>query len=343
MKTNIATIYGVGLIALDIIDEDEQLSYALQAGGTCGNVLSLLATLGWNAYAVGRIASDPPGSRVLKDLSRCGVKTDLATLLPGAPTPVIVHRIRKSLSGEGTHSFSFFCPTCGHRLPRYRPISVAAAQVAAASISQIEVLFVDRVSPGVRRLAEHAKERDAIIYFEPSASGDLKHTKALLEMAHILKYSQERRAEVRSFGSGRATLIEIETLGSAGLRFRTALGASRERWIDLPAASVISLKDAGGAGDWLTSGLIHNLCANGLRALQTASQDAIIESLVIGQRAAAWNCGFIGARGGMGVISRRDLAHIFDNDQSHVHALRPNRHSRGANRNSMKKTICVVS
>jgi hypothetical protein len=42
--------FGIGLIALDLVmGADRESSVRSWAGGTCGNVLSILAYLGWDA------------------------------------------------------------------------------------------------------------------------------------------------------------------------------------------------------------------------------------------------------------------------------------------------------
>ena len=59
-----ATIVGTGLVALDVVIDDESPQVQrLFAGGTCGNVLTILSFLGWNSFPVARIAKDSAGER----------------------------------------------------------------------------------------------------------------------------------------------------------------------------------------------------------------------------------------------------------------------------------------
>ena len=53
-------VFGTGLIALDlVIGPDPESPVRSWAGGTCGNVLSILSFLGWDAYPIARMNGDP--------------------------------------------------------------------------------------------------------------------------------------------------------------------------------------------------------------------------------------------------------------------------------------------
>src|ERR1039457_4952474 len=118
---------GTGLIALDVVlDERTDTPPRLWAGGTCGNVLSILAFLGWKSLPVSRLARDAASRLIIRDLKRWGVCVDYVSLAPTAPGPIIVHRIRQNSAGEPFHSFSLYCPDCGRHLPSYRPVPASA-------------------------------------------------------------------------------------------------------------------------------------------------------------------------------------------------------------------------
>src|SRR5690606_31370429 len=52
-------VVGTGLIALDVVlDDNEPDRQRCYAGGTCGNVLTILSYLGWLAVPVSRIRRD---------------------------------------------------------------------------------------------------------------------------------------------------------------------------------------------------------------------------------------------------------------------------------------------
>src|ERR1700730_15920896 len=89
-------VVGTGLVALDmVLSADREARGSLQcfAGGTCGNVLTVLSYLGWKASPVGRFSPGPAAERVLADLRRWNVSTDLLSVDADGSTPIIIQRI----------------------------------------------------------------------------------------------------------------------------------------------------------------------------------------------------------------------------------------------------------
>src|SRR5215218_804198 len=118
-------IAGTGLIALDVVIPIGAHSLPqLWAGGTCGNVLTALAYLGWDAYPIARLRDDAASRQINQDLCRWGVKPDFLGIDPAGSTPVIVQHIH-CMPGRTTHSFSRRCQSCGTRLPWYKPVRVS--------------------------------------------------------------------------------------------------------------------------------------------------------------------------------------------------------------------------
>lgn len=293
-------VVGTGLVALDVIyGLDQTRAPDLYAGGTCGNVLAALAFLGWESYPIARLADDPAGRRVLRDLASCGVQTDFASLEPRRPTPIILQRIRLDGEGQVVHRFATRCPSCGAFFPQYTPVPREPLAYVTSSLPSPEVVFVDRVSPSAVLLAETAYQNGALIYFEPSAACDARLVGRMLEVVHILKYSQER-AHLFARPSHASVPLEIETRGPKGLRYRgTMFGRSGRAWRSLPGFAVSQLRDAAGAGDWMSAGLIDFVAQAGAEGFEALPRDLIEDGLQTAQAYSAWACGFEGARGGM--------------------------------------------
>jgi fructokinase len=301
------TIVGTGLISLDVVFEAEvKRDPFLWTGGTCGNVLSILSYLGWRAFPVARLNGDPASRCVEEDLSRWGVRLDHAKTMPGSRTPIIVHRIAKSRSGLPYHRFSWTCPNCGEWLPGYQPVLASAAESIVERLPAPQVFFLDRVSRGALLLAKACAAKGGLVVFEPAGFGEPKLFKEALELAHILKYSHERVRSFQGFVNLAGPLLEIETLGAEGLRYRSRIvGARTDGWEVLDAYDVPDLRDAAGAGDWCTAGLIHMLSQAGLSAMKKARRPQLEDALRFGQALAAWNCGYEGARGGMYAVDKK--------------------------------------
>src|SRR5579863_8660897 len=85
-RTPGAAIAGTGLVALDVVlNERRQEEPKLWTGGTCGNVLTILAYLGWRSYTIARFDNDVPARLIRKDLRRWNL--DLRFLSLDEPAP----------------------------------------------------------------------------------------------------------------------------------------------------------------------------------------------------------------------------------------------------------------
>jgi sugar/nucleoside kinase (ribokinase family) len=301
------SVVGTGLVALDVVlsaDQDSNGSLQCFAGGTCGNVLTILGYLGWKASPVGRLSPGPAAERVLADLRHWKVSSDFLSVDADGSTPIIIQRIGRRATGQPYHSFSWRCPACGAHLPGYKPVLATVAQHLAERLPAAQVFFFDRVSRGSLHLAKKTSENGAVVVFEPSGIGDPGLFREAWALAHVVKYSHERLRDIADLdlkpSEREGVLLEIETLGEEGLRYRSRLPKNPSRgWNSLPVFPVPDLKDAAGAGDWCTAGLLNKLARGGLTALKKATSETLREAFQYGQALAAWNCGFEGARGGM--------------------------------------------
>ena len=287
-------VFGTGLIALDVVSESKDSKPQLFAGGTCGNVLAILSHLGWTATPIGRLDTEFAGTFVRSDLQRWGVDTSLLSLSPTARTPVIFQKIRTDRNGVPYHTFSFYCPECGHRVPGFQPVTARTVESIKHLVTCVDVFFVDRVSKGAIVLAESIADSEGLIVFEPASSDGSKAFKRMVELAHIVKYSNERLDDL-GMAARDSPHVEVQTLGRGGLRYRTR----GRHWSHMDAEPLIDLKDAAGAGDWLTAGLIHAFRGKTAQKMREIRNSELTKALSFGQSLAAWNCQFVGARGGM--------------------------------------------
>lgn len=293
-------ILGTGLIALDVvIPNGSQSLPQLWAGGTCGNVLASLAFLGWEAYPIARLRDDAASRQIVQDLGRWGVKPDFLGLDPSGSTPVIVQHIH-CIPGRGaTHSFSRKCPSCGTRLPWYKPVRVADAVELVPRLPEASVFFFDRTSAGAVHLAREAAGAGALVVFEPSAAADEKELRRAMETSHVVKYSVERIGNLEGLAGELKIPLLIETQGAEGLRYLSRLKGGRRTWVTSEAMAVRDVVDTAGCGDWCTAGIIAVLGRSGCAEFLKTTASTLREAIQFGQALAAWNCSFEGARGGM--------------------------------------------
>lgn len=306
-------VFGAGLVALDVVvnlsKADEKRYFA---GGTCANVLAILSYLGWDACPIGRLKNNLSAKQLVEDLAKWDVDTSLISRTDDGSTPIIIQYIRDSGDGTRTHSFSLRCPCCGAYLPGYKSILGRSTDDITNRLAEHQVYFFDRVSRGTLNLANAAADRGAVVFFEPSGVGDPRLFREAWGIAHVVKYSNERLPDIADLDlSASATgnvLLEIQTLGDAGLRFHSHLRNVNTRgWRSLEVIPAPIVRDTAGAGDWCTAGVIHKLARDGQRGLRQANEKRLMHAFRFGQALASWNCSFESPRGGMYGSSRPEF------------------------------------
>lgn len=298
-----AKAVGTGFLPLDLVYRDDDPSKLnAYAGGTCGNVLVILAYLGWEVFPIARHNDSPLAQMIRDDLKFWGAHLEFMNLEPTVLPPAVVQRVfAKPRSGK-THSFAWVCPGCGVPLPSFKPVLAKSVVEVSDRLPNMRVFFFDRVSRAALDLAKRCTEMGGVVVFEPSMIGEPRLFSEALSLSHVFKYSQDRISDVHEFRGSAEPLIEIETLGSAGLRYHKRGRA----WKEVSAFSTRRTIDTSGAGDWCTAGILHALCQDGSQGLQRATDQEVLSAVRLGQAMAAWTCQFEGARGGMYGVSWAD-------------------------------------
>lgn len=294
-------IFGAGLVALDLIVEHRPSGRKLSAsgGGTCGNVLAILAHMGWSASWLGTVGSSGAGHVVRTEMERAGVRLHPVAECDSSPAPVFAHHVHLSDSGELLHHwFSNECPHCARVLPRYARPSDSWLRSQAHEVERADIFFVDRLSAAVVELAASAHNNGALVVYEPSSTSDLPWLEDMLVIADVVKYSHDRVAALGDAWSRSKAhrALWIETRGRQGLRWSRSDESDRTRV--LPSVRNPHAVDACGAGDWFTSALLFGLTQSKSKPVDL-DDDRLTQVLEGASRLAAWSCGFLGARGGL--------------------------------------------
>ena len=304
-------ILGTGLLALDVIvGADPGRPATLAAGGTCGNVLTVLSFLGWDALPIARLNGDAASRLLCEDLERWGVSLKFVDRTPCAPTPIIVQRNQR----DATHRFSMACPECGTWFPRFRPVTQEATRAIVTDLLdrtsaglRPQIFFFDRVSRSSLLLAEASTACGAIVVFEPTSIGNPRLFSEALSYTHILKYSRTQLRDLATRDlSDDGLWMEIETLGSNGFRYR-AREFSGTRWHHIPAISIARVADTSGAGDWCIAAVLERLGRSGVVGLDRVGRDSLQEALSFARTLAAFACKYEGARGAMYAMEAGEL------------------------------------
>jgi fructokinase len=302
-------VIGTGLVALDIIiNGDIKCNPQLRAGGSCGNVLTILSYLGWESYPIARFGGEETAKMIIDDIQEWGVETSLITQNNSGSTPIIVEKIKKKRNGEPIHQFFLKCPNCGSFLPRYRPVLAKDTPAIIKKMPYASVFYFDRVSRSSIELAKESKKRGSLVFFEPCGIKDKKQFLECLDLSDVVKYSHENGIPAQKIIQKVNIPLEIKTLGPEGLRFCFRKCGSKEvKWKSMHAYPVHGLKDAAGAGDWCSAGIIHRLGREGAKGFDTADESAIDKALSFGQALAAISCQFEGPRGFMYSASKANI------------------------------------
>ncbi len=312
VKSKKPRVFGAGLIALDLVmSSDPKVPIKDWTGGTCGNVMSILAFLGWDSFPIARLNGDDASARVKADLLRWGVHLDFAECAPTSHTPIIIQKIKISRDGKPKHSFLWACPTCGERLPSFKPITRDAIERVEPALPGASVFFLDRLSRGAITLANAASMLGSIVVFEPSGRGSEKLFEEAVKLSHIIKYSHDRLSNIEgAMASDSATILEIQTMGDEGLQYRHKLSGKASKWVRLSSVHTDNIVDTCGAGDWCTAGILQKIAVNGIDQMKASSAGELREAIRFGQTLAAWNCRYEGARGGMYSLETLDSFNI---------------------------------
>ncbi len=288
-------VSGAGFITLDVmLGAEYQLAYT-GIGGSTGNVLSILAFLGWESLPLVNLGRDHVGATIHREFTKLGANMRHVRLDRGLTTPLLY---QFACEPSEVPRYSFACPVCGQTRRFHENLVDSGGDEFVRCAAKSNVFFFDRVTAGTVRMAQAARAGGAFVFFEPSSiSADRGLFDAALSYAHVVKYSVDRIREPldHRLSSG---FIEIQTQGARGLRFRKHSLAPD--WVNLPALRTSSVADTSGAGDWCTAGFLHALFSGrGGSELRDLDYNDIYRSLRLGQSIAALSVAHVGARGMM--------------------------------------------
>ena len=261
-----------------------------EVGGTCGNVMSILAHLGWEAFPEVSLDESPEGAKIADDLRRYGCDCRYVTHTPSGGTTILRCLHKKDAQGNPNMAFRSGSPG-GSRFPRRHFLRVrdeAPAFVEALTVTPA-VYFFDDPAPGHRYIAEALRERGTLVYFEP----DRGITPAKIRAAtvcDIVKVSDENCPDVEPYWG---TPLLIQTLGRKGVRF----SLMERDWVLLSPAPCGKVVDTEGAGDWTTAIFLDELFKGGYTGMAHLTEEEVARALAAAQQVAAKSIGYMTPKG----------------------------------------------
>jgi fructokinase len=281
-------VAGTGFTTLDrVYTNNVKTSEAL--GGSCGNVLISLAMLDRSVVPLLSLGDDQVGSSLIDEFTQAGVDTRYITRRLNFASPILAQELDLE---SGQHSFSFVCPETNQALPRYQPVLDEDVEVAKPVLGACAVFYTDRLTRSILLAMETAAASGALIFFEPSSIDDEELFDRAVRLCSVLKYSSERLSSRLSNRKLRDQAVAIVTHGAEGLEV-SARG--ERRWCAAVPTTVV--RDTCGAGDMLTVGIIDWILGSSRPKADVLAFDHFLSGVTAGQRLAAVNCAYAGARG----------------------------------------------
>jgi fructokinase len=259
-------VIGIGETILDIIFREDQPHAALPGGSTFNSMVSL-SRLGIPVSFIGELGNDHVGELVRHFMQTNGMTTDYIDCFPDGKSPISLAFLNDSKDAE----YLFYTQYPDRRSSITYPVINADDIVLFGSYYALNALTHDRMT----ELLEYARERKAIIYYDPNfrkmhAHESIRVRSTVMdnyEFAHIVRGSDEdffnlyhltdmNKVYRDEVGFYCKTLIT--TRGTEGVNLYTETLQSH---FEVPAVTPVSTV---GAGDNFNAGVIYGLIKYGI-------------------------------------------------------------------------------
>jgi fructokinase len=290
-------VAGTGFTVLDRLYEDGGLSDEA-LGGSCGNVLISLAMLRRHVAPVLALGNDQTGELLVNEFVQAGAVVRYITRRADIRSPMLAQELN---TASGHHDFSFVCPETQEQWPRYQPISETELTSALSVLARCRIFYTDRLSESILKAMRAASSAGAIVFFEPSIFDEHDMFAEALSLASILKYSEDRLGD--RLADWPTTCVRIVTHGASGLEVRDEHKTFWCNRFDAP-----DVLDTCGSGDMVSVGVIDWMLTSGIGGHRLEATE-LLTGIVAGQRLAAENCAYAGARG---LFKKRGAQYVRD-------------------------------
>ena len=263
-----------------------------EVGGTCGNVMCMLAHFGWETFPVTNLDRSEEGLGMTQSLKDYGCDCRFVTNTAEGGTTILT--IRHGLDENGNKKMSVRQGSPGgSRFPRRRHIRLRDQAPAFNEALDFvpDVFFFDDPAAGYRYMARELREKGALVYFEPSAIKEKADFESITA-SDIINFSGENFQDI-SFVKDYRDKLFIQTLGSQGLRFNLR----GEGWVNLPPVENGNVMDWEGAGDWTTSTFLNALAEAEALSIKRLTSAVVKEALEKAQVVASKSVSYMGSKG----------------------------------------------
>ena len=298
------TILGTGIFNYDIISvRDYPQGYQRnrifteklvkeEAGGTCGNIMCMLAYMGWKTYPLAQLDNSEEGMKMTESLKGFGCDCRFVSNTEDGGTTLLT--IKHGLDTEGNKQTRVMHGSPGgSRFPRRRFLRLRdqAPEFLEKLDFVPDVFFFDDPAAGHRYMAKELKAKGSLVFFEPEKC-DEKARLNSIKVSDVVKFSDENVPDV-SFTDVFKDKLFIQTLGAEGLRFNL----KDQGWVSLPPVENDNVADWDGAGDWTTSAFLDALSKADALSIDKMTVEIVKDALEKAQAVASKSVSYIGSKG----------------------------------------------
>ena len=255
-------VLGIGFGCVDYIYTEGNNDYykpMIMNGGTCLNVLTVLAQLGAN---VEMLMAGTKKSDIYRQFVDYSTKLNVKIRFMKQdeyPLPICIQ-----VNSGTDHSFKMICPLCNKKMKYVLWGRNTKDIQEVINEPMAKVLFIDRINYGSKKMAQEYFRAHKTIVYEPNSS---RNTGVILEMSRvcdILKFSFSKVSKQianRIINESINTNLKllIATKGERGLEFCYRNDGTKpfSDWVELKPRNIVGGGDSSGSGDWMTAGFIN--------------------------------------------------------------------------------------
>lgn len=259
--------YGMVKGAMTLIDAqradeiyDAMGSTVITSGGSAGNTIAGIASLGGKTAYIGRVADDELGAAFRHDITAAGAEFRTAAACEGPPTA----RCLILVTPDSQRTMNTFLGACG----QLGPEDIDDDIVRAASITYLEGYLYDepRAKAAFHHAAEiaHGAGRRVALSLSDSFCVE-RHRDAFLQLVeHHVDVLFANQAEIESLfqtdlRNAVARLPQMTELAAVTRGPEGSLVIGEGEVLEIPAQPVQNVVDTTGAGDLYAAGFLYGL------------------------------------------------------------------------------------
>ena len=288
-------IIGIGETIFDILFKNNQPVKGVP-GGSSFNTMISLGRLGFNPYFISEVGRDKVGEIILSFMKENGVSTDHMYQYYDGKSPVSLAFLNEQMEAE----YDFYMSYPEQRLDIVWPRIDQNDIIIFGSFYSLN----PAIRPVLADLIKYAKERKAIIYYDPNFRKNHADQAVWLkpsiienlEFADIVRGSREDFVNIYKENDIDKVYKNhihfycptfICTDGAEGVYLKTSTFSKHYPALQINPVSMI------GAGDTLNAGIIYGLIKKGvtLDSIESLSENEWDEILGYGMKFAAHVCG----------------------------------------------------